>query len=133
MEGGEGGPTDNLNINKRGGIKGGICCQKWQPVITKYGCPKQLLIVEKHQYNLSCSLHLYIKQNRTFLITTLSNVNTKSCLRIQTRLCIHLFVLLVPSCSLTRCFWGILLNQKNSLYIILTFNVKINGICIRKL
>ena len=37
-----------------------------------------LNIVEKHQYNFSCSLHLYIKQNRTFLITNLSNVNTKS-------------------------------------------------------
>ena len=85
--------------------------QKWQPVITNYGCLKQLLIVEKHQYNFSYSLHLYIKQNRTFLITNLSNVNTESCLRNQTCLCIHLFVLLVPSCSLTRCFWGILLNH----------------------
>ena len=90
-----------------------------------------LYIVEKHQYNFSCSLHLYIKQNRTFLITNLSNVNTKSCLRNQTRLCIHLLVLLALSCSLTRCFWGILLNQKISLYIILTSNVKINGICMR--
>ena len=105
--------------------------QKWQPVITNYGCSKQLHIVEKHQYNFSCSLHLYIKQNRTFLITNLSNVNTKSCLRNQTRLCIHLLVLLALSCSLTRCFWGILLNQKISLYIILTSNVKINGICMR--
>ena len=71
--------------------------QNWQPVITNYGCPKQLLIVEKHQYNFSCSFHLYVKQNRTFLITNFSNVNTKSCLRNQTRLCIHLLVLLVPS------------------------------------
>ena len=37
-----------------------------------------LYIVEKHQYNFSCSLHLYIKQNRTFLITNLSNINTNS-------------------------------------------------------
>ena len=88
--GGEGCP------NKRGGLKN-IFGQKWQPVITKYGCPKQLLIVEKHQYNFSCSLHLYIKQSRTFPITNLGNVNTKSCLRNQTRLCIHLRVLLVPS------------------------------------
>ena len=42
-----GGPTDNLNINTRGGgqIKGGdlknVLGQKWQPVITNYGCPKQ--------------------------------------------------------------------------------------------
>ena len=28
---------------------------------------------------------------------TFSNVNTKSCLRNETRLCIHLLVLLVPS------------------------------------
>ena len=132
-----GGLNDNLNINERrvqikggGGLKN-VLGQKWQPVITNYGCPKQLLIVEKHQYNFSCSLHLYIKQNRTFLITNLSNVNTKSCLRNQTRLCIHLLVLLALSCSLTRCFWGILLNQKISLYIILTSNVKINGICMR--
>ena len=71
--------------------------QNWQPVITNYGCPKQLPIVEKHQYNFSCSFRLYVKQNRTFLITNFSNVNTKSCLRNQTRLCIHLLVLLVPS------------------------------------
>ena len=37
-----------------------------------------LYIVEKHQYNFSCSLHLYIKQNRTFLITNLSNISTNS-------------------------------------------------------
>ena len=115
--------------NKRGGLKN-VLGQTWQSVITNYGCPKQLLMVEKHQYNFSCSLHLYIKQNRTFLIN-LSNANTKSCLKIQTRLCIHRLVLLVPSCSLTLCFWGILLNQKISLYIILTSNVKINGICMR--
>ena len=65
-------PTENLNINKQGvQIKGGglknALDQNWQPVITNYGCPKQLLIVEKHQYNFSCSLHLYIKQNRKFL------------------------------------------------------------------
>ena len=40
------GPTDNLNINKRGvQIKGGglknVLGQKWQPGITNYGCPKQ--------------------------------------------------------------------------------------------
>ena len=71
-------PTDNLNINKRGvqikvcvgggggeGLKN-VLGQKWQPCITNEGCPKQLLIVEKHQYNFSCSVHLYIKQNRTF-------------------------------------------------------------------
>ena len=122
ISGGEGGGSlENVLVQK---------CQT-EPVITNYGCPKQLLIVEKHQYNFSCSLHLYIKQNRTFLITNLSNVNTKSCLRNQTRLCIHLLVLLALSCSLTRCFWGILLNQKISLYIILTSNVKINGICLR--
>ena len=45
--GGGGGPTDNLNINKReGAIKRGgglknVLGQKWQPVITNYGCPKQ--------------------------------------------------------------------------------------------
>ena len=49
-------PTDNLNINKQGvQIKGGalknVLGQKWQPVIISYGCSKQLLIVEKHQYN----------------------------------------------------------------------------------
>ena len=60
-------------------------------------CPIQLLIVEKHQYIFSCSRHLYIKQNRTFLITNLSNVNTKSWLRNQTRLYIHLLALLIPS------------------------------------
>ena len=70
--------------------------QKWQSVNANYGCPKQLLIVEKHKYNFSCSLNLYIKQNRTFLITNLSNVNSKSCLWKQTRLCIHVLVL-VPS------------------------------------
>ena len=81
---------------ERGGLKN-VLGQKWQPVITNHGCPKQLLKVEKHQYNFSCSLHLSIKQNRTFLTTDLTNVNTKSCLRNQTRLCIHLLVLLVPS------------------------------------
>ena len=65
----------------------------------------QLLIVEKHQYNFSCSLHLYIKQNETFLIANLSNVNTKSCLRNQTPLCIHLLVVLVPS-HRHVVFWG---------------------------
>ena len=117
----------------RGGSLENVLVQKCQTelVITNYGCPKQLLIVEKHQDNFPCSLHLFIKQNRTLLITNLSNVNTKSCLRNQTHLCIHLLVLLVPSCLLTRCFWGILLNQKISLYIILTSNVKINGICMR--
>ena len=93
--------TDNLNINKRGvQTKGGglknVLGQKWQPVIANHGCPK-LLIVEKHQYNFSFSLHLYIKQNRTFLIINLSNVDNKSYLRNQMRLCIHLLVLLVPS------------------------------------
>ena len=29
--------------------------------LSQVGCPKQLLIVEKHQHNFSCSLHLYIK------------------------------------------------------------------------
>ena len=86
--------TDNLNINKPGvQIKAGRGCenvvgQKWQPVITNYGCPKQLLTVEKHQYNFSCSLHLYIKQNGTFLITKYST-SCSSC-----------------SISLTRCCWG---------------------------
>ena len=75
--------------NKRESLKN-VIDQKWQPVITNYMCPKQLLIVEKHQYNFSCSLHLYIKQNKTFLITNLSNVNSKICLRNQTRLCIYL-------------------------------------------
>ena len=79
---------DNLNINTRredqikkkggGGDLKNVLGQKWQPVITNYECPKQLLTVEKHQYNFPCSFHLYIKQNRTFLITNLSNVNTKS-------------------------------------------------------
>ena len=82
-------------------IKGGslknVIVQKWQPVITHYGFPKQLLIVEKHQYNFSCSLHLYIKQNRTFLITNLSNINIKSCVRNQTHLYIHLVALLDSS------------------------------------
>ena len=42
-----GGSTDNLNINTWGGgqIKGGglknVLGQKWQPVISNYGCPKQ--------------------------------------------------------------------------------------------
>ena len=98
------GPTDKLNINKLGGDPNkrgsdlnNVLGQKWQPVITNFRCRKQLLIVEKHQYNFSCSLHLYIKQKRTFLITNLSNVYNKSCLRNQTRLCIYLLVLLVPS------------------------------------
>ena len=80
-----------------GGRLKNVLGQKWLPVITNYGCHKQLLKVEKHQYNFSCSLHLSIKQNRTFLITNLINVNTKSCLRNQTRLCIHFLVLLVSS------------------------------------
>ena len=122
ISGGEGGGSlENVLVQK---------CQT-EPIITNYGCPKQLLIVEKHQDNSPCSLHLYIKQNRTLLITNLSNVNTKSCLRNQTRLCIHLLVLLALSCSLTRCFWGILLNQKISLYIILNPNVKIKRIFMR--
>ena len=29
--------------------------------LSQVGCPKQLLIVEKHQHNFSCSLHLCIK------------------------------------------------------------------------
>ena len=109
-DGGEGGglnkrrgPTDKLNINKLGGDPNkrgrdlnNVLGQKWQPVITNFRCRKQLLIVEKHQHNFSCSLHVYIKQNRTFLIANLSNVN-KSCSRNQTRLCIYLLVLLVPS------------------------------------
>ena len=101
-----GGLTDNLNINERrvqikggGGLKN-VLGEKWQPVITNYGCPKQLLIVEKHQHNFSCSLHLYTKQNRTFLIINLGNVKTKSCLRNQTRVCINLLVFLVP-CSIS--------------------------------
>ena len=32
-----------------------------------------------------------------FVVTNLSSVNTKSCLRNQMRLCTHLFALLVPS------------------------------------
>ena len=71
---------------------------------TNYGCPKQLLIVEKYRYNFSCGLRLSMKQNGTFLITNISNVNTKSFLRNQRCLCIHLLSLYVP--SLTRCFWG---------------------------
>ena len=72
------GPTDNLNINKRdgpnkrGSLKN-VFRQKWQHVISNYGCPRQLLIVEKHQYNFSWSLRLYIKQNRTFLIANLQH------------------------------------------------------------
>ena len=102
----EGCPTDDLNINKRGvqikaGVGGGgwggglenILGQKWQPATTNYACPKQLLIVEKHQYNFSYSLHLYkTKQN-----VSNNNVNTKSCLRNQTHLGIHLLAVLVPS------------------------------------
>ena len=87
-----------------GGAVGGLGSEKCslskvatRPVIINYGCPKQLLIVEKHQYNFSCSLHLYKKQNKTFLITNLSNVNTKSRLRNQTHFCIH-FVF-CSSCS----------------------------------
>ena len=67
-----GGPTDILNINKWGvHIKGGdgslknVLGQKLQSFITNE-CPIHLLIVEKDQYNFSCSRHLYIKQNRTF-------------------------------------------------------------------
>ena len=85
----------NMDVQiKRGDLKN-VIGQKWQPVVTNYGCPKQLLIVQKHQYNFSCSLHLYIKQNNTFLITNFSNVRTKSYLRNQTRLCIHLLVFFV--------------------------------------
>ena len=40
----------------KGSLKN-VLGQKWQPVITNYGCLKQLLIVEKHQYDFSCSLH----------------------------------------------------------------------------
>ena len=80
--------------------------QKWKSVNANYGCPKQQLIVEKHKYNSSCSVNLYIKQNRTFLITNLSNVNTKSCLRNQTRLCIHLLILLV------RYHWHVVFGDK---------------------
>ena len=87
---------NKMVVGGGGGLKN-VLGQKWLPVITNYGCPKQLLKVEKHQYNFSCSLHLSIKQNRTFLITNLTNVNTKSCLRNQTRLCIHFLVLLVSS------------------------------------
>ena len=41
--GGEGGgPTDNQNINKRGGgcLKN-VLGLKWQPVVTNNACPKQ--------------------------------------------------------------------------------------------
>ena len=94
--------TDNLNIIKRGfQIKGGGGSEK----CSRSKVATQLLIVEKHQYNFSCSLHLYIKQNETFLIANLSNVNTKSCLRNQTPLCIHLLVVLVPS-HRHVVFWG---------------------------
>ena len=45
-----GGPTDNLNINKRGGPnkRGGlknVLGQKGQHVISNYGCPKQNFFV----------------------------------------------------------------------------------------
>ena len=50
-------PRDNLNTSLKN-----VLGQKWQPIITNYGGPKQLLILEKHKYNFSCSLHLYIKQ-----------------------------------------------------------------------
>ena len=48
----EGGPTDNLNINKQGvqrkmgggGLKN-VLGQKWQPVITNYGSHKQKFFV----------------------------------------------------------------------------------------
>ena len=52
--------------NNRGGGGGGGVRQMTE--ISINGGSKQLLMVEKHQYNFSCSLHLYIKQNRTFLI-----------------------------------------------------------------
>ena len=96
--------------NKRGGGLKNVLGQKWQPVITNYGCPKQLLIVEKHQDDFSCSLHLFIKQNRTFLITNISNVNTK----LFKKLNAFMYSSSCSSCSisLTRCFWGILLNPK---------------------
>ena len=93
------GPADNLTIKKsgEGGLKN-VLGQKWQPVITNYWCSKQLLIVEKHQYNFSCSIHLNIKQNNVSNnLANLINVNTKSFLRNQTHLCIHLLALLVPS------------------------------------
>ena len=52
---GGGGPTDNLipingEVQKKGGrgLKN-VLDQKCQSVITNYGCPKQLLIVEKYQ------------------------------------------------------------------------------------
>ena len=40
------GPTDNLDMNKRGegGLKN-VLAQKWQPVITNYGCPKQFISI----------------------------------------------------------------------------------------
>ena len=67
--GGGGCPTENLNINKRGGVqikgRGSKKCSRskvaTRPVIN-YGCPQQLLIVEKELYNFSWSVHLYIKQ-----------------------------------------------------------------------
>ena len=75
-----GGPTNNLNINKRrvqirlgggGGLWSGKCfrskvatCYLIISPITNYGCPTELLIVGKHQYNFSCSLYLYMKYIR---------------------------------------------------------------------
>ena len=35
---------------------------------SNYEFPKQPFIVKKYQYNFSCSLHLYIKQNGTCLL-----------------------------------------------------------------
>ena len=69
----KGSPTNNLNINKRRGpnkARGGCSrskvatCYLIISPITNYGCPTELLIVGKHQYNFSCSLHLYMKYIR---------------------------------------------------------------------
>ena len=73
----KGSPTNNLNINKRRGPnkarggRSGKCsrskvatCYLIISPITNYGCPTELLIVGKHQYNFSCSLHLCMKYIR---------------------------------------------------------------------
>ena len=55
--------TRGRGPNKKGG--GSEKCSwskvETRPVVTNYGCTKQLLIA-KYQYNFSCILHLYVKQ-----------------------------------------------------------------------
>ena len=88
-------------VLNRGDLKN-VLGQKWQPVITNYGWPRQSLNVEKPQHNFLCSLH-------------------------QTPLCIHFIVPLHWHVVFRLFYW----TKKISLHIILTSNVKINRTCMR--